>query len=55
MLGNININERIKIKLENRTNKIIFLIVATLILIISSYSTYNISKKIEMKDNLILH
>lgn len=52
MLGNININERIKIKLENRTNKIIFLIVATLILIISSYSTYNISKKIEMKDNL---
>ena len=40
----MNINERIKIKLENRTNRIICFGLTLLILILSSYRTYIVFK-----------
>ncbi|WP_294065912.1 response regulator transcription factor [uncultured Fusobacterium sp.] len=48
----MNINERIKIKLENRTNRIICFILIIIILILSSYRTYIIFKAKERDESL---
>jgi two-component system response regulator YesN len=48
----VNINERIKIKLENRTNRIICFILIIIILILSSYRTYIIFKAKERDESL---
>lgn len=48
----MNINERIKIKLENRTNRIICFILVIIILILSGYRTYTIFKAKEREENL---
>ena len=48
----MNINERIKIKLENRTNRIICFGLTLLILILSSYRTYIIFKAKERDESL---
>jgi two-component system response regulator YesN len=48
----VNINERIKIKLENRTNRIICFILIIIILILSSYRTYTIFKAKERDESL---
>ncbi|WP_293958839.1 response regulator transcription factor [uncultured Fusobacterium sp.] len=48
----MNINERIKIKLENRTNRIICFILIIIILILSSYRTYTIFKAKERDESL---
>lgn len=48
----MNINERIKIKLENRTNRIICFGLTLLILILSSYRTYTIFKAEEREESL---
>lgn len=50
MIGNIN--ERIKAKLDNRTNKIIFFVLTLLILILSSYRTYILFRDKEKEENL---
>ena len=48
----MNINERIKIKLENRTNRIICFGLTLLILILSSYRTYIVFKDKEKNENI---
>ena len=48
----MNINERIKIKLQNRTNRIICFGLTLLILILSSYRTYTIFKAEEREESL---
>lgn len=48
----MNINERIKIKLENRTNRIICFILIIIILILSSYRTYIVFKDKEKNENI---
>ena len=47
-----NINERIKIKLENRNNKIISFVLIIIVLILSSYRTYTIFKTREKDESL---